>query len=391
MIRVLYDQIGFSETHGGVSRLFAEVMRNLPQGIEWQLGLVCSNNVYLQNPPFSLPPPKCTLRDFIQNTLHGHCFAGVRHVYRMLARMMPGKFPSGELANERAFQELCRRGDFDILHLTTAHPNLDNWSSIVGKKPIVATVVDLIPDMLYHAKRVMRFRSKLLTDASHIIAISENTKRDLMRLYQVAEDKISVIYLGYNASQGDAEVADAILAHFGLTKKKYFLYVGKRNGYKNFDWMVKAIAPILKDGIRLFCTGTPFNAEELAIFDQLRIRDNVVQSFVSDAEMSALFRNAAAFVHPSLYEGFGIPLLDAFASSCPALVSNASCLPEIGGDAALYFDPHDSDDLCRKAAEILNDGGLRETLVQRGGERVKLFSWTKCASATADVYRKLCG
>ena len=177
------------------------------------------------------------------------------------------------------------------------------------------------------------------------------------------------------------------LLHFLLFHKPYLLYVGGRGGYKNFSFFVEAIAPILKtSALSLFCTGARFNSEELALFDRLGISDKVHQRFVADAEMTDLFANAIAFVYPSIYEGFGIPILDAFAAGCPALIAGASCFPEVAGDAALYFDPKNAVDLRDKLTQLL-EGDIRQLLVDKGMERVRQFSWQRCADQTAEIYR----
>ena len=168
------------------------------------------------------------------------------------------------------------------------------------------------------------------------------------------------------------------------------LFVGKRGGYKNFNWMVSALAPMLKNGLKLFCTGLSFTSSERELFNELGISENVVQSFVSDIEMSALFGNAAAFIFPSRYEGFGIPILDAFAAGCPALLSNASCFPEVGANAAMDFELDDPDDFRAKLRLLLDETSpKRAELIRKGRERVKQFSWSKCAEETAAVYRRV--
>ena len=105
--------------------------------------------------------------------------------------------------------------------------------------------------------------------------------------------------------------------------------------------------------------------------------------------MSKLFRNALTFVYPSLYEGFGIPILDAFSAGCPVILSNCSCFPEVGGDAALYFDEGDSETLRNHVKALMKDESLRKTLIEKGKARANLFTWEKCAERTAEVYWKV--
>ena len=388
-IRVLYDELGFREPHGGVSRYFTELVKHLPEDVEGRFSAVCSNNAYLQAPPFNLPRMSQDVQDFIRGTLHGHSFPGVSHLYRGCAKLFPRQFPSGELQNRRAFAAEVAKGDFDILHITDPHPHFNCWKPVLGKKPIVATVHDLIPELFGNNVRVRRMREQLMKDASHIIAVSQNTKNDLMRLYQVPGEKISVIYHGYLPSQGGARP----LA--GLTCKpatpNYLLFVGKRGGYKNFDFFIRAVAPLLRQdkSLSVFCTGAAFNANEKALFASLGIEGQVAQGFVPDDEMPSVLAHALAFIYPSRYEGFGIPILDAFAAGCPVLLANASCFPEVAGDAALYFDPSSADDLCEKIVSLQSGPACRPRFLSAAKARLAAFSWEKCADETAQVYKEI--
>lgn len=392
-ISIVYDELGFFETHGGVSRLFTDVMRELPEDCEWVLTPVCTRNAYLQEQPFGLPRAEGTVHDFICGPLRGHSFPGVSHVYKLLGRLFPSRFPSAELANERSRKRLLAKFDYDIYHTTTPHPAYNTWHKVVGHKPLVVTVVDLIPEILGNDRRVRHFRRQMLNDATHIIAITESTKKDIVRLYNIPEKKISVIYLGYDMKSDEgADVVVDLTARWGLKKNQFVLFVGKRGGYKNFNWMVKALAPLLKEGLKLFCTGVPFGPSECALFHELGVAGRIVQSFVSDAEMKALFRNAAAFIYPSRYEGFGIPILDAFAAGCPVLLSRASCFPEVAADAALYFELDNEADFQRQLRVLLDvNAPFRAELIAKGKDRVKNFSWNKCARETAEVYRMVAG
>ena len=380
-VKILYDDGGFFLPYGGVARYFTETIKRLPDDIAWQFGMVNTGNIYLQKPPYNVPPAKLTVHDFIRDTLNGHSFRGVSYLYGLLARLMPKRFPSGELANKRALAQAFKKCDFDIFHCTKPHPDIDVWTPVVGKRPVVVTVFDLIPEIFHFKRETYRFRRKLLQDATHFIAISERTKRDMMRIYGVSEGKISVIHLGHLKQVGDAPIDPPLLS-------PYILFVGRRDGYKNFQFFVEAISQILKTAdLTLFCTGAPFTDSEMALFEKLGIAGKVHQRFIEDEQMPSLFRNALAFVYPSLYEGFGIPILDAFSAGCPVILSNCSCFPEVGGDAALYFDEGDAETLRTHVLNLMKDKTLRETLIEKGLKRAELFTWEKCAERTADVYR----
>ena len=386
-IRILYDEWGFQETHGGVSRLFSEVMKNLPEGFEWILPQTSTVNEYLKEPPFNLPPAKLIFGDFIKEKCRGRYFPGAFHVYKLLANLFPKKFPAYEVNSLKSRRRAVAKGDYDIYHCGAL-----DWKGLPEGRPMVATVCDLIPEIISKDQMMKNYRRRILTAASHIIAITEYTKHDVMEMYGIPSQKITVIYLGYNMG------VSGLMEKSDVWKDPYVVFIGKRAGYKNFKWMVRALAPYLRGEahgmengrkLRLFCTGTPFTSDEQALFRELRVEGQITQKFVTDGEMRKALHGAICFIHPSLYEGFGIPILDAFAAECPVLLANASCFPEVGGDAALYFNPSDMEDFQNKLDRLLDPSniGFRNQLVIKGKERVKSFSWKRCAEETASVYQ----
>lgn len=385
-IRILYDEWGFQETHGGVSRLFSELMKNLPEGFEWVLPQVLTVNEYLNSSPFNVPSAKLTYGEFTRSFLKGLAFPGAKRFYCLCGNLFPNVFPAHEVLNRRARMSALKKGAYDIYHLTSAHWYSYDWKVVNGRKPFVVTICDLIPELVVHNRKMERFRRPLLESAAHIIAITEHTKNDLIRLYGIPAEKITVIYLGHNMGQ---TVEPRCIKE--VNQVPFVLFVGKRDGYKNFSWMVRALSPLLKEhNIKIFCTGSAFSDGEKRLFDDLGVVDLVVQRFVSEAEMKWLFENAVCFIHPSLYEGFGIPILDAFAAGCPAVVARASCFPEVAKDAALYFDPCDDGSELRRCLERLKaDQGLRRALIEAGIRRVQAFSWQRCAQETAAVYSRV--
>ena len=357
-MKVLYDYLGLFEPVGGVSRYFAEMIRRLPVDIEPKLAYVETRNKYFAAAPYNIPLCKCSFYNF----LSGINFKGKSIAYRTAARLMPWKYPAAELKNEAAFREELERGDFDVLHLTGPHYLGEDWKRVIGRKPIVVTIHDLVPELFHVQPRAVRNRRFVLENAAQVIAVSENTKRDLERLYGVDEGKITVIHHGYSDSREEREERVE-----GLEPGKFVLFVGKQGGYKNFKWMEAALEPFLQErGMRLFATCGQ-----------------------TDAELRWLYRNALAFVYPSKYEGFGIPILEAFANGCPAVLSNCSCFPEVAGDAALYFGVEDGGaELRRQLARLVDEPGLRGEMIAKGKSRLSEFSWDKCAESTATVYHK---
>lgn len=392
MIKILYDGGGVFEPHGGVSRCFTEIMKRLERyGCAYELSVVGTGNSYLRNAPFNIPPYKQSVHDFVRDYCGGRYFPGVGHVYRFLGRVLPSSFPSGEISNEKALSDLLTKGEFDVYHPTAPHYINGLSRSVVGRKPIVITVHDMIPELYGRDEKVRRNRRIALASASKVIAVSENTKKDILANYDIPESKIAVVYHGFITSSLIEKNILRIECSNLKRDTPYILYVGKRNGYKNFQWLVGAVANLLKGGFRLVCTGVPFSAEENTFLEKLGVAACVEQKFFTDAEMCSLYAGAIAFVYPSLYEGFGILILESYSARCPVILSRSSCFPEVAGDAALYFEPGDADELCRHIESLASDSALRNRMIARGISRLSKFSWDKCAVETARVYHDIVG
>jgi glycosyltransferase involved in cell wall biosynthesis len=180
----------------------------------------------------------------------------------------------------------------------------------------------------------------------------------------------------------------------GDTKSKpYLLYVGHRGGYKNFEGFLRAYASSLwlSDNFNVVCFGGGiFSRDEVALIKSLRLSMNhVIQVNGGDNKLASVYRDAALFVYPSLYEGFGIPPLEAMSLGCPVACSNTSSIPEVAGDAAEYFDPYDLDSM-RTAMELVLSSEVRlNELIKLGKFRCARFSWDRCAKETLSVYKGL--
>ena len=175
--------------------------------------------------------------------------------------------------------------------------------------------------------------------------------------------------------------------------RPYLLYVGSRGGYKNFEALILAFASssYLRSDFSVMCFGGgAFIPDELALFRQLQLSDAHVRQISGNDEMLAsMYKNAAAFVYPSLYEGFGIPPLEAMSLGCPVICGNTSSIPEVVGDAGEYFDPNDTESMRVAIETVLQSTGWSQELVAKGHARRLLFSWQRCASETLDVYRSI--
>ena len=172
--------------------------------------------------------------------------------------------------------------------------------------------------------------------------------------------------------------------------RRYVLFVGYRGWYKNFLRFVRAMRPILEkdNDLCVLCVGGgAFTAEELVEIGGMSSR--YFQRALDDDSLAQAYANAECFVFPSEYEGFGIPLLEAFACSCPVLSSNISSLPEVAGDAAEYFSPFSVSEMSAKILRVMEDDLLREKLRLAGRERLKFFDWDKTARETLECYRRV--
>lgn len=211
----------------------------------------------------------------------------------------------------------------------------------------------------------------------------------LVVTYEAVDDKILKIM------QSAKFKVQSVLEKFSI-KKPYIFYVGNAHPHKNVEGLIKAFMKIKIDSrlrgnddrkLQLVLSGYDHYFWQ-RIKKEYQHKDIIYTGFVSDEELVALYKNARAFVQPSFEEGFGIPLLEAMACDCPVISSNGGALPEIGGDAAIYFNPQDLGDMGDKVNQVLKNENLRKELIKKGQKRVKLFSWKKLAEQTLEVYEE---
>lgn len=279
--------------------------------------------------------------------------------------------------------KIMRRGDFDVVHQTNFDPYL--FKAIKGK-PVVTTYHDtnFVTEYNYNP-RMIRLQTESLRRSDAIIAISENTRRDMLKYFDLNPDKITVIHHGIEMPRIPAGLEARIV------EEPYILYVGMRHLFKNFKNFVKgfgAIADKFPD-VKVVCTRNPFNKEEHELFAQLGITDRMQVVTADEITLNRLYRDALFFVFPSLYEGFGMPILEAMANGCPTAIADASCFPEIGGDASLYFNPEDTDSIADTLKTMIQDESLRRELTRKGLQRASKFSWQRCADSHYALYKSL--
>lgn len=265
-----------------------------------------------------------------------------------------------------------------------------------GASRLVVTVHDMIhelfPDSFRPDDPTRELKRTAVLAADHVICVSENTRQDLCRLLRVPFDRTSVVHHGVAALDYSVETGPSRLPG-GLP---YLLFVGVRGGYKNFSTLLRAVAgsQALRSRFRIVAFGggsmTTGEREEIV---SLGLSDGAVLHVVGDdAALTAMYRSAACFVCPSRYEGFGMPLLEAMAASCPVVCASASSLPEVAGPAAEYFDVSASDaDLALAAAieHVVDDSARHAALVGLGRTRAATFTWRQTALRTLHSYENV--
>jgi glycosyltransferase involved in cell wall biosynthesis len=359
-MKLFYDHFIFSfQKYGGISKYFSEVLNNIPRGC-WELPILCSDNEYLK-----------TILCMPQRNLFGS-----RDFRRKI-------YVQAELSKPYTIYAAMKK-DFDVYHQTF----YDNFLfPYVKSKRMVTTCHDLIlfkyPVNNFYWKKIAAHQKKSFARADHIIAISQNTKREMIELFDIPENKITVIYHGADKRQ---TVSEGRVFDF-----PYILYVGARVDNKNWENFVRAYAMVNKKygDVRLVCTWQHFSKQEQALLRSLQVEEKAICVRADEKTMARLYRDAEMFVYPSVYEGFGMPILEAMVYDCPVVLSNTSCFPEIAGDAGFYFNPYEIEDIAEKIVRLLTDSALRKKQIALGKERVAHFSWEKCAKEHLAVYRSL--
>lgn len=314
--------------------------------------------------------------------------AGLSRPIPLLDRLSAGRLASiglggYYLANRRA-RATARTAD--ILHYTYSHPRF----LAPGFRGVhVCTIYDMIPEMhpeSFPGRDPHVGKRQFVESCDVVVCISESTRRDLVRIYGDPGVPMPVTYLGVDPafSVGVPPPVDA--------PARYVLFVGRRDGYKDFATLAGAFAGLADDGTVLVAVGGGrFTDAESARLARLGIADRTRHVDADDSTLPAWYAGALAFVFPSRYEGFGLPTLEAMASGTATVLADSSSHPEVGGDVARYFPPGDADSLGQVLAEILGDEQLRAGLARRGVQRAADFTWAATARTTAAAYAAAVG
>lgn len=383
-MRVLFDhQIFELQRWGGISRCFVELVRGLQATAVVELALRRSRSEYV--PELNRLLGNSVSPDgFFESFLPGTPLPLKRKLWSIRKRLSPATL-APRMNREHALARL-RAGAFDVFHPTYFDPY---FLDAIDGRPFVLTVYDLAHAVLPHLfapdDPIAAQQRLLAARAARIIAISEATKRDVVERLGVDPGRVSVVPLGF-AWASPARPPPPL-------PERYLLYTGTRPAYKNWGFFVEAVAPLLRGTpeLHLVCTGHPFSRDERALLARVGVEDRVVHVPANEGTLRAVYARALAFAFPSLFEGFGFPILEAFAEGCPAALARTTSLPEVGGDAALYFDPRDADSIRDTVARLVTDAPLRAELVERGRARVAEFTWDRTCALTAEAYRRAVG
>lgn len=263
--------------------------------------------------------------------------------------------------------------------VTTIHDLtlLKTWNS--DKNWLIFHIKQLVGRFVFH--HVIRSNEALITD-------SDYSRQDIINFDNAASDKTTTVYLS-------ADINPQALEAYQLPFDKFILYVGAQSDYKNIPRLAAAHQKLLAQhpdlGLVLVGKkGTLIKRNE-STFEDLGYKNIVFSGFISDAQRDWLYTNCQAYIFPSLMEGFGLPGLEAMGYGAPVVSSNATCLPEVYGDAALYFDPKDIDDMAHAIDRVLSDQDLRNQLIEKGHQQRAKYSWQRMAEQTHAVYLSTLG
>ena len=352
------EQIFAIQRYGGISRSLYELAKQFTTTPELGVELLpirgpIVNNYVLDNPG-------------LVAALHTH----------------PAKNSVTSLANYFAHRTDARRAD--LVHNTFYLPR--GLTGAKGAKRVV-TIHDMIPELLPKTRRrldLLTVKRRYAYNADHIICISAATRNDLIRFYPDITAPISIVHLGVDP------VFAPNVSKWSELPERYILFVGNRGEYKDADILMKAFTQFSKEIPRvtlLFAGGGKFTSKEKKLMHSLGIIQSVQQKSVPEAKMTSVYCNALFTVFPSRFEGFGLPALESMASGTATILANATSLPEVGGDAALYFESGDVTDLAQKMILLASDHELKENFAKAGITQAACFSWEKCAAETAVVYQ----
>jgi len=363
-MKILFDYNVFCiQKIGGVSKYFLEIFSIISRYHDTKIVAPIHINDYLS--------------DYKNKNIF--CFFKLKKQYRFTRKIT-------YFINSIIFKLSIKIFKPDIIHLTYFSKKLEFSKNC----KIIITVHDLIHEIFeddYKFGYSKKFKKNYILAADHIICISQNTKKDLIKLYDVHDKKISVVLHGYNQSKKFIKINDRFF------EKPYLLYVGSRKNYKNFENFIIAYSysPKLMRDFNIICFGGGvLSSLEKKFLKKLKINECKIKCIAgSDQELNYAYMKARAFICPSLYEGFGLTILEAMNMNCPIVSSNAGSLVEVGGNAVEYFNPRETEEIKNKIEKIVYS---ETNILKQKKEFPKIlqkFSWETAAKETMSIYERL--
>lgn len=363
-MNVLYDyQIFVAQKFGGISRYFVDLINGLEreEGITPYLEVVGNKNYYLPN-------NRSTQFNLLERLKKYN-----KREHKVIRK------------NQNIVLDYLGKNIIDVFHPTYYDPYFINHI----KKPLVITVHDMIyenfPDFFPSNEPTAYYKRLHIEKADRIIAVSNQTKIDILKHYDLDESKIAVVHHGIDLT------IPSVYEDISDLPKDYILYVGGRYGYKNFQLLVQAFSILISkyDNVKLVVAGASLGIAEKELLLRNNLQEKVFIYSASNEQLNTLYKKALFFVYPSIYEGFGLPILEAYKNDCAVLLSNASCFPEIAGEGAAYFEPFSVDSLTEKMKILLDDIEYRDGLIKKGREKLLDYPMKNCIGNTIKVYKSL--
>ena len=378
-MKVLYDYQAFDiQRSGGVSNVFSLLVEEVKKKIDVKVGITSTDNLYMLNQGY--PNSK-------------QVYAGLVKIGKVDEHQTKFEDIDWKKVNRIYSKNAIQRGDYDVFHPTHYEPYFLDYGL---NKPYIVTVHDLAFERL---RNYIQFnesmcladfekRRAIMESASKVVAISEATKKDIIDIYKVPENKIEVVYNAYR------ELPENYVYNNPFDFP-YILYVGTRQGplnYKCFIPFFNQIVPFMKrhKEFRLICTGRAFTTFEKDMFRQYGLEDRVENHYLNEDGLNNLYHHAFCFVFPSEFEGFGLPILEAYKNDCPTLLNDIPVFREVAGDAGMFFDITDGTSLNDRLESLYTaDGNDIKSLIEDQRERLPLFTADKMAEGYINVYKSV--
>ncbi|MDW8851197.1 glycosyltransferase family 1 protein [Flavobacterium sp. MMLR14_040] len=371
-MKIILDSQAFNyQKYGGVSRYYTEIFSVLSRNpdVEVFIPWFYTKNIYYK-----------------ESVLYNSRQKKHNFFLELLSKLGISIRKKSKKSNyARTINEGLSESNYDLFIPTYYDPYFLDY---IDNKPFVLTVYDMIhelfPQYFSDADKMAANKLLLIEKATKIIAVSQNTKNDILRIYpHIEEEKIEVVYHGTSIKINENISTDL--------PSDYILFVGSRADYKNFIFLVDAIKELLKKDSNLYLVcagGGNFSKAENDFIKEMGLENQIIQKDFEEEELGSFYKNAKCFVFPSLYEGFGIPVLESMACGCPVVLGNHSSFPEVAGKAGVYFDVNSKEDLKIKINNLLENEALRVDFTAKGLEQSKKFNWENAASQCLAVYQK---